>query len=146
MATAQAASAAAGSRTRKTTGAKTPGTAASTDTARKPRRAPAAGRRTAAAAPQRAKSREGMTIPLVNLRVPALHMPIPGTEQAKQQTRWAAEAVRSHLPPTDRMLYYGGLGAAAALGALEWPVAVAAGAGVWVATHTRRAANRAQSE
>jgi hypothetical protein len=49
------------------------------------------------------------------------------------QTRSAGQAVRGSLPPTSRLLYYGGLGLAAITGVLEWPVAAAAGIGVWVA-------------
>ncbi|HEY2947826.1 MAG TPA: hypothetical protein VGJ53_05410 [Micromonosporaceae bacterium] len=55
-----------------------------------------------------------------------------------QQTRWTARTVRSFLPPSERLLYYGGLGAMAVAGILEWPVAAAAGAGVWVATRGQR--------
>ncbi len=49
------------------------------------------------------------------------------------QTRWAAQAVRANLPPTERLLYYGGLGVMATVGVLEWPVAAAVGVGVWLA-------------
>jgi hypothetical protein len=35
------------------------------------------------------------------------------------------------------MLYYAGLGAMAALGVVPWPVAAAAGGGVWVASRAR---------
>lgn len=59
-----------------------------------------------------------------------------------QQTRWTARTVRSFLPPADRLLYYGGLGALAIAGILEWPVAAAAGAGVWVATRGQRRPGR----
>jgi hypothetical protein len=83
-----------------------------------------------------------VTVPFVNVRVPVVRATVPGVDAAKQQTMSAAHSVRSHLPPLDRLLYYGGLGAAAVAGALEWPVAVAAGAGVWVATRARRQANR----
>jgi hypothetical protein len=90
--------------------------------------------------------RKSMTVPLVNVRVPVLRAHVPGGDMARQQTMWAAQTVRSYLPPAERLLYYGGLGTAAVIGALEWPVAVAAGAGVWVATRTRRQANRATPE
>lgn len=42
----------------------------------------------------------------------------------------AAGAATSLLPSRDRLLYYGGLGTAAVLGVIEWPVAVAIGAGL----------------
>jgi hypothetical protein len=35
-----------------------------------------------------------------------------------------------------KVAFYGGIAAAGALGALEWPVAVAVAAGTWVAQHT----------
>jgi hypothetical protein len=87
-----------------------------------------------------------MTVPLVNVRVPVLRAHVPGADMARQQTKWAAQTMRSYLPPVERLLYYGGIGTAAVVGALEWPVAVAAGAGVWVATRTRRQANRVTPE
>ena len=74
-----------------------------------------------------------MTVPVVNLRVPLLSPRIPDMAAVPAQTKWAAQAVRANLPPVDRMLYYGGLGLMAAVGVLEWPVAAAVGAGVWVA-------------
>jgi hypothetical protein len=36
----------------------------------------------------------------------------------------------------EKMAFYGGVAAAGALGALEWPVAAAVAAGTWVAQHT----------
>ena len=100
----------------------------------------------AKAADQPTGGRKSVTVPLVNVRVPVLSAHVPGGDMARQQTVWAAQTVRSFLPPADRLLYYGGLGTAAVIGALEWPVAVAAGAGVWVATRTRRQADRAKPE
>ncbi len=100
----------------------------------------------AKAADQPTGGRKSVTVPLVNVRVPVLSAHVPGGDMARQQTMWAAQTVRSFLPPAERLLYYGGLGTAAVIGALEWPVAVAAGAGVWVATRTRRQANRAKPE
>ncbi len=99
-----------------------------------------------AAGAQPTGGRRGMTVPLMNVKVPVLRARVPGGDMARQQTMWAAQTVRSYLPPVERLLYYGGLGTAAVVGALEWPVAVAAGAGVWVATHTRRQANRVTPE
>ena len=122
----------------------------STERAARPAKASAsrakAAKSPAKAAPKATGGRRGMTVPLVNVRVPMLRAQIPGGDMARQQTMWAAQTVRSYLPPVERLLYYGGLGTAAVVGALEWPVAVAAGAGVWVATHTRRQANRVTPE
>jgi hypothetical protein len=42
----------------------------------------------------------------------------------------AAGSATSLLPPRESLLYYGGLGTAALLGVIEWPVAIAIGAGI----------------
>ncbi len=88
-----------------------------------------------------------MTVPVVNLRVPLLTPRVPDVGAATAQTRWAAQAVRANLPSPERMLYYGGLGLLATVGALEWPVAAALGVGVWVAGRTgqRRGAQAASA-
>ncbi|GAA3114069.1 hypothetical protein GCM10010466_01480 [Planomonospora alba] len=44
---------------------------------------------------------------------------------------------RSFLPPRERLAYYGGLGALAAFGLLEWPVAAAIGVGTVIAQRSR---------
>ena len=79
-----------------------------------------------------------MTVPLVNVRVPVLRARVPGLAARAAETRWAAQAVRANLPPTERLLYYGGLGLMATVGVLEWPVAAAVGVGVWLAGRTGR--------
>jgi hypothetical protein len=58
--------------------------------------------------------------------------------RAMTSAQWAGQMVRASLPPPERLAYYSGLGALAALGILDWPVAGAIGTGVWVATRTRR--------
>jgi hypothetical protein len=73
-------------------------------------------------------------VPVPQVRLPRIPLP----HDVLRQTAWAAQAVRANLPPTDRLAYYGGIGLMAALGVLEWPVAGAVGAGVWVASHARR--------
>jgi hypothetical protein len=45
----------------------------------------------------------------------------------------AAGAARSLLPPPEQLLFYGGLGALAALEIIEWPIVAAVAAGTWVA-------------
>ena len=74
-----------------------------------------------------------MTVPLVNVRVPILRARVPGLGARAAETRWAAQALRANLPPTERLLYYGGLGVMATVGVLEWPVAAAVGVGFWLA-------------
>jgi hypothetical protein len=51
----------------------------------------------------------------------------------------AGHIVMGYMPPPDRMAFYGGLGLAAAVGMLDWPVAAAIGIGAIVA---RRASRR----
>ncbi|TML26972.1 MAG: hypothetical protein E6G35_10125 [Actinobacteria bacterium] len=50
-----------------------------------------------------------------------------------RQAVHAAQVVRGYLPPPERLVYYGGLGVMAAVGVVEWPVAAALGAGLWLA-------------
>jgi hypothetical protein len=70
-----------------------------------------------------------------DFRAPELHMPHVPTP--REMVR-AAGSARTLLPPRDKMLYYGGLGVAAAVGVIEWPVAVAVGAGMAIAQRARR--------
>lgn len=102
----------------------------------------AAGQPAASTATRRKDSallrRTAVTVPVVNLRVPLLSPRVPDLGAVPAQTKWAAQAVRSNLPPVDRVLYYGGLGVLAAAGVVEWPVAAAVGAGVWVAGRAGR--------
>ena len=66
-----------------------------------------------------------LNLPFVTaqFRAPSLHM--PGREDLGNVARGA----RSMLPSGKSMLFYGGLAATAALGAIEWPVAAAIGVG-----------------
>ena len=57
-------------------------------------------------------------IPLPRIRVPNRH-----------QALFAAQAVQSYLPSPRQAAYFGGLAALAAFEVLEWPVALAIGAG-----------------
>jgi hypothetical protein len=50
----------------------------------------------------------------------------------------AVNTVQSSLPPVERLAYYAGLGALAALGIIEWPVAAAIGAGTLLARRALR--------
>jgi hypothetical protein len=67
-------------------------------------------------------------------------MPVAPRSAATTAANAAGEipsVVRRHLPPRERMLYYAGLGALAALDVVSWPVAAAIGGGVWVASRSR---------
>src|SRR5690606_13760273 len=65
------------------------------------------------------------------------HMPsLPHID--RREIGHAMHVTRSFLPPPERLLYYGGLGALAMLGAIEWPVAAAIGIGTIVAQRAVR--------
>lgn len=77
-------------------------------------------------------------VPVVTPHVKVMRVPVPGLSLVGDMGRVAAE----YLPPPDRLVFYGGLAAAAAIGILDWPVAAAVGIGTLVA---RRAAARRES-
>jgi hypothetical protein len=87
-----------------------------------------------------------MAVPLTNVRVSLLGATVPGAHTAPEQTTRVVHGASSYLPPLERLLYYGGLGTAAVVGVVEWPVAVAVDAGVWVATRGRRSAGVASEK
>ncbi|MFC4534312.1 hypothetical protein [Sphaerisporangium dianthi] len=84
--------------------------------------------------------------PVVSLHVHRPHMPkmprMPGMSRQStprgQEMNMAMETARTFLPPPDRLLYYGGLGLLAALGMIEWPIAVVVGAGTIVAARASK--------
>ncbi|GAA5059118.1 hypothetical protein HNP84_008709 [Thermocatellispora tengchongensis] len=67
------------------------------------------------------------------MRRPQMRMPHVDTEPARKAVRNA----RTAMPPPERIAYYGGLGALAAFGVIEWPVAAAIGAGTVIAQRAR---------
>jgi hypothetical protein len=76
-----------------------------------------------------------VTLPFVTaeFRKPELRAPrLPG----RRDMETAAQVTQSFLPPPQRLVYYAGLGALAALEVVEWPVAVAIAAGTAVASRT----------
>jgi hypothetical protein len=68
-------------------------------------------------------------------RAPQLRRPSVPTPRELVRVAGAATTL---LPPRDQLLYYTGLGAAAVMGVIEWPVAIAIGAGVVVAQRSHR--------
>ncbi|RAY11305.1 hypothetical protein DPM19_31020 [Actinomadura craniellae] len=54
----------------------------------------------------------------------------------------AGRSAASHLPAPGRIAFYGGLGAAAVAGVLDWPVAAAIGIGTVVARRARGSERR----
>ena len=73
-----------------------------------------------------------VNLPLMSAEFRAPQIPKPG------QLVQAAGSATSLLPPRDRLLYYGGLGTAALLGVIEWPVAIAIGAGIAIVQRSHR--------
>ncbi|GAA0330343.1 hypothetical protein GCM10010151_20230 [Actinoallomurus spadix] len=81
-----------------------------------------------------------LPVPVVTPHVKMLRIPLPtrGFALVGDMGRVAA----AYLPPRDRLMFYGGLAAAAAIGVLDWPVAAAVGVGTMVA---RRAVGRRET-
>ncbi len=71
------------------------------------------------------RSKQGMSVHTLDVRAP-LHVPYftPGdvVNNARTASQWLPP-----MPPARELWYYGGLGALAVAGALEWPVALAVG-------------------
>ncbi|GAA0408317.1 hypothetical protein Acor_71920 [Acrocarpospora corrugata] len=78
-----------------------------------------------------------VNLPMMSLQVhrPHMQLPHPGKAEAQQAMRTA----KSMMPTSERIVYYGGLGALAVLGVIEWPIAAAIGIGTMVASHARAA-------
>jgi hypothetical protein len=82
------------------------------------------------AAQQRSVRTATVNLPFVTatFRKPDIHLPhirVPNRQQALS----AAQAAQSYLPSPKQAAYFGGLAALAAFEILEWPVALAIGAG-----------------
>jgi hypothetical protein len=85
----------------------------------------------------RAAGEAVVPIPVITPRVKVLklHVPPPGMAYVED----AGRVMASYLPPPERLAFYGGLGAAAIFGIIDWPVAAAIGLGTVIA---RRAVGR----
>ncbi|MEU8118059.1 hypothetical protein AB0C21_05045 [Spirillospora sp. NPDC049024] len=86
------------------------------------------------------KAHRTVSVPLVaphftvhKVDVPAPTLPVSGDDMVT-----AGKTVTSFIRPPGRLVYYAGLGALAAFGVVEWPVAAAIGVGVAVAKRARR--------
>ncbi|SEN34215.1 hypothetical protein [Nonomuraea pusilla] len=76
-----------------------------------------------------------LDLPMISVRLRAPDIRLP--RMSRQEMGHAADIARSFLPAPERLAYYGALGALAALGVLEWPVAAAIGAGTIIAQRGR---------
>ncbi|WP_157172314.1 hypothetical protein [Nocardia pneumoniae] len=82
---------------------------------------------------------DGLRVPIPTLGVRMTKVPLlPGPRTVASGVSSATTAVLHRVPDRESLLYYGGLGTAAATGLVSWPVATAIGLGVWVAEHARR--------
>ncbi|MEU7695693.1 hypothetical protein OHB01_30735 [Microbispora hainanensis] len=135
-----------------TTGTTTTGTTTArgrTTRARTTTTRPTTTRTTPTPAPRAGKSMEmkeehrpqlNLNLPFmrVQFRAPEMHLPHVGMPHISgRDVGHAMDVARTFLPPPERIMYYGGLGALAALGILEWPVAAAIGAGTMIAQRAR---------
>ncbi len=83
-----------------------------------------------------------LDLPFISLQVQAPEMKMPHVEMPginRAELGHAVDIAKTFLPPPERLVYYGGLGALAVLGFIEWPVAAAIGAGTMIAQRARGA-------
>ncbi|MFE1882034.1 hypothetical protein [Streptomyces diastatochromogenes] len=77
----------------------------------------------------------------LHLHMRTLHPPVPVPYLTKEEMTSTARAAASRLPATPAakdLAFYGGLGALAVAGALEWPVALAVGGATWLVRSGRK--------
>ncbi|MFC4062204.1 hypothetical protein ACFOWE_28200 [Planomonospora corallina] len=102
----------------------------------------AAGRKPAAAKPVRSVdpvelAGDGHAGRPLTLTLPLLTLQFRPPQITGREVGQVLGAARSLLPSRERLAYYGGLGALAAFGLLEWPVAAAIGVGTVIAQRSR---------
>lgn len=123
--------------TRTTTKAKPASSKATTRTKRPGAKATTSKARAGATATtQRPAARRGtnghgvdVPVPVFTPHMKTLHVPTPGMTYVEDVGR----VVAGYLPPPERLAFYGGLGVAAVIGVLDWPVAAAIGVGTVIA-------------
>ncbi|WP_225829959.1 hypothetical protein [Streptomyces sp. NK08204] len=77
----------------------------------------------------------------LHLHMRTLHPPVPVPYVTREEMATTARAATSRLPgnpPVKDLAFYGGLGALAVAGALEWPVALAVGGATWLVRSGRK--------
>lgn len=82
--------------------------------------------------PAKTQAHEGAGL---HLHTRTLHPPVPIPYLTRDDVQSTARSATSRLPgrPSGKdLLFYGGLGAMAVAGALEWPVALAVGGATWL--------------
>ncbi|GIH25876.1 hypothetical protein Aph01nite_41860 [Acrocarpospora phusangensis] len=87
-----------------------------------------------------------LDLPMVSLQVhrPHMHMPRMDDSWAGHMMDMGKSMGKSIVPTPEHIVYYGGLGALAVFGAIEWPVAAAIGVGTMIASRVRGGMERAR--
>jgi hypothetical protein len=88
--------------------------------------------------PQETHARDGAGL---HLHMRTLHPPVPIPYFTKEEVTTSAQAATNRMPaipPAKDLAFYGGLGAMAVAGALEWPVALAVGGATWLVRSGRK--------
>lgn len=80
-------------------------------------------------------------VPILTPHLRVVHIPAPGMSYVGD----AGRVVKGYLPSPGRLAFYSALGAAAAFGAIEWPVAAAIGVGTAIARRAGRGEGAARS-
>ena len=93
---------------------------------------------TEAAAPEKRNRRAAtVNLPCVTAQCRVPEVPGDRLRAMSPEVGHVARGAASFLPPPERLAYYAGLGALAAFQVIEWPVAVAIGAGTALASRSR---------
>jgi hypothetical protein len=90
----------------------------------------------------------GLRVPVPNISLPTVHLPhvpLPSQQTIVGGAAKVGDAVRDNAPTGDQLVYYGGLGALAAFGVVDWPVAAAIAVGVWVARRRSQTSREPES-
>ncbi|GAA3368279.1 hypothetical protein GCM10020367_06010 [Streptomyces sannanensis] len=93
---------------------------------------------TAESPQQETHARDGAGL---HLHMRTLHPPVPIPYLTREEVTSTARAATARLPGTPvakDLVFYGGLGALAVAGALEWPVALAVGGATWLLRSGRK--------
>jgi hypothetical protein len=95
------------------------------------------------AQPARAQTEHGVDVPIPVLtpHMKVMHLRTPRMAYMED----AGRMVAAYMPPPERIAFYGGLGVAAVVGLLDWPVAAAIGIGAVVARRAGMRRSQARS-
>jgi hypothetical protein len=80
-------------------------------------------------------------IPVLTPHMKVMHLRTPRMAYMED----AGRMVAAYMPPPERIAFYGGLGVAAVVGLLDWPVAAAIGIGAVVARRAGMRRSQARS-